>query len=410
MALSSNEISRWAEQPRPSSAEGWIARARDVAGVLAADAVERDRAGAVPTREVQLLKDSGLVTLLGPAEHGGAEQHWTTACRVVREVSAGDGSIGQLLGHHYVWAWAMRLVGTPEQIAEVDELYTTRGHFFGGVVNPRDHDLVVTDEGETLLYRGKKFFSTGSKVADLLVMEGTLESSGNSVFAVVPAQQDGIAFGDDWNNLGQRLTVSGSVEITDVRVPWSGAAGYVDKQFRPSALSTLHVPALHLVFANLYVGIAQAALRAGVTYTRGHTRAWPYGGEGKNSGTEEFYVLEGYGDLQSKLWAAETLTDAAGANLAQLLHADRESVTREQRGRAAVLVSAAKQRAIDVGLEIANRVFELTGARATANSVGMDLYWRNLRTHSLHDPVAYKRVEVGRYTLRGDLPTPSPYS
>ncbi|GAB3693740.1 monooxygenase [Saccharopolyspora tripterygii] len=410
MALSSNEITRWADQPKPSSAEEWIARSREVAKALATDAVDRDRAGADPTREVQLLKDSGLVTLLGPAEHGGAEQHWTTACRVVREVSAGDGSIGQLLGHHYVWAWAMRLVGTPEQIAEVDELYTTENHFFGGVVNPRDNDLIVTDEGETLLYNGKKFFSTGSKVSDLLILEGTLEPGGRSVFSVVPTRQSGITFGADWNNLGQRLTASGSVEITDVRVPWSAAAGYVDKQFRTSSFSTLHVPALHLVFANLYLGIAQAALRAGAAYTRGHTRAWPYGGEGKNSGTEEFYVVEGYGDLQSKLWAAETLTDAAGANLAQLLHAGRDAVTREQRGRAAVLVSAAKQRAIDVGLEVATKVFELTGARATANSVGMDLYWRNLRTHSLHDPVAYKRVEVGRYTLLGDLPTPSPYS
>ncbi|WXK02402.1 acyl-CoA dehydrogenase family protein [Saccharopolyspora sp. ID03-671] len=410
MALSSNEIPRWADQPKPSTPEEWIARARAVARVLAADAVQRDREGTPPTAEVRLLKESGLVTLLGPAEHGGGAQHWTTACRVVREVSAGDGSIGQLLGHHYVWAWAMRLVGTPAQIAEVDALYTTHAHFFGGVVNPRDHDLIVTDEGETLLYRGKKSFSTGAKVSDLLVVEGTLEPGGQSVFTVVPARQDGITFGDDWDNLGQRLTVSGSVEITDVRVPWSAAAGYVDKRFQASAFSTLHVPALHLVFANLYLGIAQAALRAGVAYTRGHTRAWPYGGEGKNSGTEEFYVLEGYGDLQSKLWAAETLTDTAGASLAQLLHSDRDSVTREMRGRAAVLVSAAKQRTIDVGLEIANRIYELTGARATANAVGLDLHWRNLRTHSLHDPVAYKRVEVGRYALLGDLPTPSPYT
>ena len=69
-----------------------------------------------------------------------------------------------------------------------------------------------------------------------------------------------------------------------------------------------------------------------------------------------------------------------------------------------------KQRIIDVGLEIATRVFELTGARASSNSVGLDIYWRNLRTHSLHDPVAYKRVEVGRYALLGDLPTPSAYT
>ena len=58
------------------------------------------RAGATPYAEVQLLKDSGLVTLLGPAEHGGAGQEWPTAYRVIREVAKADGSIGQLLGYH----------------------------------------------------------------------------------------------------------------------------------------------------------------------------------------------------------------------------------------------------------------------------------------------------------------------
>ncbi|MGP4014836.1 acyl-CoA dehydrogenase family protein [Saccharopolyspora sp. 5N708] len=410
--MSSTETAppRWSDQPGPATAEEWISRAREVATILAADVVARDRAAATPYDEVRLLRDAGLVTLLGPPEFGGAGQNWATACRVVREVAVGDGSIGQLLGHHYVWSWAMRLVGTPEQIAEVERLYTTNNYFFGGVVNPRDNELTISDEGETLVFRGKKYFSTGSKISDLTVLEGVLETSGHKLFAIVPSRQDGIVFGDDWDNLGQRLTESGSVEINDVRVPWSAAAGYVDKQFQPSAYGTLHVPALHLVFANFYLGIAQAALRAGASYTRRHTRPWPYGGENKNSGTEELYILDGYGDLQAKLWAAEALTDSAGANLARLLHADRRSVTAEQRGQAAVLVAAAKQRAIDVGLETSTRIYELTGARATASSVGLDIYWRNLRTHSLHDPVAYKRVEVGRYTLLGQLPEPTPYT
>lgn len=82
----------------------------------------------------------------------------------------------------------------------------------------------------------------------------------------------------------------------------------------------------------------------------------------------------------------------------------------EQRGHVAVLVASAKQRIIDVGLEVSTRIFEVTGARATASSVGLDIYWRNLRTHSLHDPVAYKRIEVGRYALLGDLPEPTWYT
>ena len=56
------------------------------------------------------------------------------------------------------------------------------------------------------------------------------------------------------------------------------------------------------------------------------------------------------------------------------------------------------------------RSYEVTGARATANSVGLDIYWRNIRTHSLHDPVAHKRAEVGRFFLLGEIPEPTWYT
>ena len=74
------------------------------------------------------------------------------------------------------------------------------------------------------------------------------------------------------------------------------------------------------------------------------------------------------------------------------------------------MIAAAKQVAIEVGLEVGTKVFEVTGARATASSVGLDIYWRNIRTHSLHDPVAHKRAEVGRYALLGELPEPTWYT
>lgn len=53
-------------------------------------------------------------------EHGGAGREWPTAYHVIRAVATGDGSIGQLLGYHYLWNWAARPVGTPEQIAFVE--------------------------------------------------------------------------------------------------------------------------------------------------------------------------------------------------------------------------------------------------------------------------------------------------
>jgi alkylation response protein AidB-like acyl-CoA dehydrogenase len=398
----------WAARP-PQTPQQWLERASEVAAILATDAVRRDRDGKTPYAEVQLLKDSGLVTLLGPAEFGGGGQNWTTAYRVIREIATGDGSIGQLIGYHYLWAWAARLVGTPEQIVFVEEQATVDKWFFGGAVNPRDNDLTIREEGDELVYSGRKSFSTGGKVSDVTVLEGVLSGTDKHIFAIVPSQQDGIVFNEDWDNLGQRLTESGSVTINEVRVPWEQAAGYVDKEFVPRTYNTLNVPLIQLVFTNFYLGIAQGALQTATTYTRDRTRPWPYSVDVKGSAGEEFYILETYGDLQSKLWAAEALAERAAEKI-EAINAHADTVTPAERGEAAVLIAAAKQRAIDTGLEIGTRIFEVTGARASANSVGLDIFWRNIRTHSLHDPIAHKRAEVGRYALLGEVPEPTWYT
>ncbi|MFJ8713277.1 acyl-CoA dehydrogenase family protein [Streptomyces violaceus] len=397
----------WKTATAPKDAEGWLARAAEVAAVLAADAAARDKAAATPYAEVQLLKDSGLVTLLGPVEHGGAGQDWPTAYRVVREVAKADGSIGQLLGYHYLWNWAARLVATREQWEHVEAEAARNQWFFGGAVNPRDEDVVVRDEGDTLTFTGRKSFSTGSKVSDVTVLEGVLEGTDDHVFAIVPSDSEGLTFHDDWDNIGQRLTESGGVTLDTVRVPWSAAAGYVDKQFRPRVYNTLNVPTIQLVFVNFYLGIATGALETAATYTRTKARAWLHGGH--EHAVDEPYVIDTYGDLTAKLWAAEALADAVAAE-GQKLHDDPDAVTEQARGEFEVRVAAAKARATDVALEVTNRIFEVTGARATASAEGLDRFWRNVRTHTLHDPVAYKRREIGRRVLTGELPQPTWYS
>ncbi|MFD4004198.1 acyl-CoA dehydrogenase family protein [Streptomyces rubiginosohelvolus] len=398
---------QWKTLPAPDSPAAWIERAAEVAALLATDAAARDKAGATPYTEIQLLKDSGLVTLLGPAEHGGGGQDWTTAYRVIREVAKADGSIGQLLGYHYLWNWAARLVGTREQWEHVEAEAVRRTWFFGGAVNPRDSDVVVTEDGDDLVFTGAKTFSTGSKVSDVTVLEGVLEGTDRHIFAIVPSDSPGLTFHDDWDNIGQRLTESGGVTIDGVRTPWASAAGYVDKEFRPRVYNTLNVPTIQLVFISFYLGIAAGALETAATYTRTKARSWLHGGY--DQAVDEPYVIDTYGDLTAKLWAVEALADAVAAE-GQKLHDAPDEVTEQSRAAFEVRVAAAKARATDVALEVTSRIFEVTGARATASAEGLDRFWRNVRTHTLHDPVAYKRREVGRHVLTGELPEPTWYS
>lgn len=90
-AVYDSYAAQWAKLP--SSEEGWIERAREVAAVLAQDATVRDAANASPLAEVALLKHSGLLKVLGRTKFGGGGQPFSVGYRVTREVAKGDGYV-----------------------------------------------------------------------------------------------------------------------------------------------------------------------------------------------------------------------------------------------------------------------------------------------------------------------------
>ncbi|KAF5714536.1 acyl dehydrogenase [Fusarium mundagurra] len=403
----------------PTDAEGWIKRAKDVAQVLAKDAPARERANKSPKAEVALLKHSGLLKILGPAKYGGGEQPWSVGFRAIREVAKTDGSVGMLLGYHLVWSTTANVVGTPEQADRTHKLIISNNYFVGGAVNPRDNDLKITSNGDKLVFNGFKNFSTGGVISDLTVLEGVYGEKEEHIFAIVPTQQPGIQFKHNWDNVGLRLTESGGVNIENVEAPWSDALGWDVEAKKPDPnilaipFTSLFLPTIQLNFANLYLGIAAGALEFAKEYTLKNTRAWPFGGDNKEKATDEFYILSTYGNFFAHLRATEALAEKVNAE-ADSLYAkysqDRSAVTAEQRGEFAEWVASLKVVTTDTGLKITSGVFEVTGSRSTAAKVGLDRFWRDLRTHTLHDPVAYKNRELGRYLLLGEYPEPTWYT
>jgi alkylation response protein AidB-like acyl-CoA dehydrogenase len=102
---SATATSRWAGEPIPTTRAGWVDRARQAAGLVAATAFERDTTAAAPFAEVQWIKDAGLVGLQGPQASGGGDADWATVLDVVAEFAKVDGSIANVLGWHYAYFW-----------------------------------------------------------------------------------------------------------------------------------------------------------------------------------------------------------------------------------------------------------------------------------------------------------------
>ncbi|KPI40678.1 Dibenzothiophene desulfurization enzyme C [Cyphellophora attinorum] len=402
----------------PQNPDGWITRAREVAAILSRDATQRDVENRSPVEEIQLLKAAGLTRALGPKQYGGGGQPWSVGYKLIREVAKGDGSLGMLLGYHLLWSTTANVVGTDEQKHRIQKLILDNDWFVGGAVNPRNSDLKITSEGDEIVFNGFKNFNTGGVVSDATILEGVLEGTEDHIFTIVPTRQPGIQFGHDWDNVGMRLTESGSVRIENIRVPWADAFGWSPSEKRPIKevlqipFATLLLPTIQLVFSNFYLGIGLGALDEAKKWTTTKTRAWPYGGDNKKSATDEFYILSKYGNYFAHLRAAEALADRAGEEVDSLYadHGEKRDVSAERRGHVAEWVASIKVVATDEALRVAAGVFEVTGASASAKKVGLDRFWRDVRTHTLHDPVAYKERELGRYFLLEEVPEATWYT
>ena len=69
---------------------------------------------------------------------------------------------------------------------------------------------------------------------------------------------------------------------------------------------------------------------------------------------------------------------------------------------ASLAVAEAKALGTEAALASANKLHELAGTRSTLAAHNLDRHWRNVRVHTLHDPVRWKYAAVGNYHLNGD--------
>jgi len=379
--------------------------ARQLAAEFAETAAERDERGGTPKAERDALRASGLLSLIIPTQYGGQGASWSETLSVVREIAKADSSIAHVFGFQHLMLATVRLFSRPEQWQRWYEQTARKNWFWGNALNPLDARTVVRKFNGWREFSGKKSFCSGALDSEMLIASGLDEGSGKLLIAAIPTGRSGITINDDWNNIGQRQTDSGSATFEKVRVEES------EMLLDPGPLSTpfacLRPLIAQLTFTHIFLGIAEGSFEEARRYTLKEARPWFRSAASHVS--EDPYVLRHYGDFWVGLESVRLLVERAAAQL-DAAWSKEHNLSAEERGRLATSIATAKVAATRVGLDLCSRLFEVTGARATHASLRLDRHWRNLRTQTLHDPVDYKIHELGDWALNQILPTPTFYS
>jgi alkylation response protein AidB-like acyl-CoA dehydrogenase len=388
--------------------------ARALAKEFASTAAERDERGGTAWDERDRIRKSGLLRLMIPTSVGGLGFNWPTALAVVRTVATADGSLGHVLGFHYLVSAVPHLIGSDQQRRFYDQQTAAENWFWGNAFNPPlvssvDPDqiigwkVVITQEGDAYRLNGTNFYCSGATGSDILVISalkpGIDRLARSFVVGAIPTDREGVTVNNDWNNFGQRQTDSGSVTFQNVRVQEDEL--FLDPGPFRQTFATLRTCISQLTLTNVYLGLAQGAFSTGKQFVPTRAQAW------MNSGlldpTEDPYILRHFGEFWVELEGARFLANHAAESLQKAWLAG-EALTAGERASVAVDIATAKVAAIRAGLRITTEIFEVMGARATKTKDRFDRFWRNLRTHSLHDPVDYKLRDLGRWALKDEGP------
>ncbi|MET0699978.1 MAG: acyl-CoA dehydrogenase family protein [Mycobacterium sp.] len=362
-------------------------------------AAHRDTTRSYARAEIEGLRQLGFWSLTVPVEFGGLGLGPDTLIQGILALAGADASLGQIPQNHFMSVERIRLTTTGTQRAHWLGIVGAGAVFGnataeGGEPHPGDHGTRLRRHGDGWRLTGRKVYATGSILADHIAVAAR-DDADTPRTVLVGAAAAGVVLHDDWQGLGQRTTASGAAEFDDVVVdPIAVLPTTTDP------VATYRVSALgQLIHAAIDAGIALGALDEAVALGR---RA--HGGRGSGVPTFDADVLgvAQLGDLHIAALSARRLVESAAARLTGL-HQNSDVTEAVD---VFYEVAAAKAVSTRAALTVTSELFEIGGTSSTRPVLGLDRYWRDARTHTLHDAARWKAHSIGRWLLAGDVADP----
>jgi alkylation response protein AidB-like acyl-CoA dehydrogenase len=374
------------------------ARAAEYLRKVRLGAAERERVREMPHALVRELAALQLGTFRVPQEHGGPGATVQETIQFILDLAAADSNIAQSVRPHFGFVETLNRTSSD---AEQRRWYprVLAGDLFGlahgeigaanGVIRTR-----VTRDGDAYRANGRKFYSTGTLYAHW-VSVSAVNDEGQTASFVVPTDREGVTLIDDWDGIGQRLTASGTTELTDVIV---SEEEFLDRQPPPGRRN--HTTAFQQLFlAAVEAGIARNALDDAVGYAR--ERARPIKHSSATRSVDDPYVQHAVGEIAARAYAAEAVVLRAADTIDRAL---AEDAVPELLVHASVEVAQAQFLAVESALKSAELLFDVGGGSTTLREHNLDRHWRNARTVANHNPRAYKAGVVGAFLLTDTEP------
>jgi alkylation response protein AidB-like acyl-CoA dehydrogenase len=382
-----------------------LTMARELAGVYAQRAPERDRTGRFDPEAYELAWKAGYTKLTMAKKYGGYEVDALTGCLCQEELAQGCPATALAMAMHLQIQFQVHRVLTTEQL---DALYgsgqkvllagggTEEGS--GGSWSALSATARKADGGWVL--NGRKRFMSGALAAThfwvFLGIDG--EDQRKNLLPqigafVVPANTKGARIETAWNAMGMRASGSDDLVLEDAFVPDNALAANSRTGF---VQASRHFYFALFVEMGTYLGVARAALNRAIESVR--ERQARFGGTG----------LAPNFATQVEIGRAFTKLEAARA----FIHQEAKdhpttSYTEESRGRAA----AAKYFATEMGLEIANTAMDIVGAFGFLKDRDpIERYYRDLRGGPFHPPRNFPTAAAmaGKLALGIDLEPKAP--
>jgi alkylation response protein AidB-like acyl-CoA dehydrogenase len=373
-------------------------------------AKDRDLNDENPFDQVTQLRRSGFGILRLPAHFGGPGLSVRDLFSAVIDVAHADPIVAHIFRTHF-WFTEERLRTQDDPRSQRWLREVATGKIFGNAFSEKGSlavgSLVFNTRllpGDGGFYRltGEKYYSTGTLFSDYLTVAATTDHD-SVVSVVIPTDRTGVRLVDDWDGFGQRRTGTGTTTFTDVVV--AADEILVDTPYDAAPTPTVQYAALQLYIHAVVAGILADVVDDGVALLRSRTRSFSH------ALAERPVDDPLHQQLLGELASTASIARAAVLDAADAIAAADDSAVAGAPDAALAAAAQLKVAQVKVHLDAvapvaAGRLLELGGASAASRQRNLDRHWRNIRTITLHNPVAHKARLIGDHLLH-DTPLPA---